>query len=460
MSRPKIKIEDLFELPTAEIFNPDSFSSSSFVSTDTRTIKKNSIFVALKGKKFDGHLFVEEAVKKGASAVVVNKRRLKEFDTINVTIVTVKDTTKAYGDIAKLWRSKLNAKIVAISGSNGKTSTKEILTGILSEKFKVTRTLANNNNHIGVPLTILETGSDTEVLVLELGTNHFGEIAYTSEIAKPEFALITNIGESHLEFLQDLEGVAKEKISLFDETAKNGGVIFLNTDDKILKKKAKSYKNLVSFGFNDKAEVKGKIIDLKDGKTIVQVTYNDKSFKVNLPVYGLTNAKNFLASAAIALKLGMSFKQIKQGAESLSSVKNRLNVKNFEKFSLVNDTYNANPLSMRSAFEFIGSFQNRKRKIVVLGDMFELGKQAANAHKELADSLKKNKITEVYTIGKLMRLLNNELVDKKIIAKHFTNRDKLGAFLSDYNFDDSVVLFKGSRGMKMEEFVKVIDKEM
>ncbi|MDP4174847.1 MAG: UDP-N-acetylmuramoyl-tripeptide--D-alanyl-D-alanine ligase [Bacteroidota bacterium] len=460
MSRPKIKIEDLFELPTAEIFNPDSFSSSSFVSTDTRTIKKNSIFVALKGKKFDGHLFVEEAVKKGASVVVVNKKRLKDFDNVNVTIVTVKDTTKAYGDIAKIWHSKLNAKIVAISGSNGKTSTKEILTGILSEKFKVTRTLANNNNHIGVPLTILETGSDTEVLVLELGTNHFGEIAYTSQIAKPEFALITNIGESHLEFLQDLEGVAKEKISLFDETAKNGGIIFLNTDDKILKKKAKNYKNLVSFGFNDKAEVKGKIIDLKDGKTIVQVTYKDKSFKVNLPVYGLTNAKNFLASAAIALKLGMSFKQIKQGAESLSSVKNRLNVKNFDKFSLVNDTYNANPLSMRSAFEFIGSFQNRKRKIVVLGDMFELGKQASSAHKELADSLKKNKITEVYTIGKLMRLLNNELVDKKITAKHFTNRDKLGAFLSDYNFDDSVVLFKGSRGMKMEEFVKVIDKEM
>ncbi|MGE5409375.1 MAG: UDP-N-acetylmuramoyl-tripeptide--D-alanyl-D-alanine ligase, partial [Clostridiales bacterium] len=369
-------------------------------------------------------------------------------------------TTKAYGDIAKIWRSKLNAKIVAISGSNGKTSTKEILTGILLEKFKVTRTLANNNNHIGVPLTILETGSDTEVLVLELGTNHFGEIAYTSEIAKPEFALITNIGESHLEFLQNLEGVAKEKISLFDETAKNGGLIFLNTDDKILKKNAKNYKNLVSFGFNDKAEVKGKIIDLKDGKTIVQVTYKEKSFKVNLPVYGLTNAKNFLASAAIALKLGLSFKQIKQGAESLSSFKNRLNVKNFDKFSLVNDTYNANPLSMRSAFEFIGSFQNRKRKIVVLGDMFELGKQASSAHKELASSLKKNKITEVYTIGKLMRLLNNELVDKKITAKHFTNREKLGAFLSDYNFDDSVVLFKGSRGMKMEEFVKVIDKEM
>lgn len=458
MSRPKIKIEDLFELPGSEIFNPDSYKASSYVSTDTRSIKKGSIFAALIGEKFDGHLFVKEAIKKGAIAVIINQDRLAEFDNVNITIITVKDTTKAYGDLASIWRSKIKAKIVGITGSNGKTSTKEMLAGILSEKFKVAKTQANNNNHIGVPLTILETGGETEVLVLEMGTNHFGEIAYTASVAKADYALITNIGESHLEFLKDLEGVAEEKTALFDETSKTGGTIFLNTDDSLLKKRAKKYQNKVSFGFKGNPEVKGKIAEIKEGRAVVEITYKAKSFKVQLPVYGITNAKNFLSAAAIALKLGMSFKQIKAGAERLKSINNRLSVKTLDGYSLINDTYNANPLSMRSAFDFMGTFKNRKRKIAVLGDMFELGKQSVSAHKELAESIKKSKVSEVYTIGKLMKNLNRELSDSGLLTRHFNDREKLGKFLSEYDLNNSVVLFKGSRGMKMEEFVKVIDK--
>ncbi|MEI7811644.1 MAG: UDP-N-acetylmuramoyl-tripeptide--D-alanyl-D-alanine ligase [Ignavibacteria bacterium] len=459
MNRPKIKLEDLFELESAVIYNPDIFTSSSNISTDTRTIKKNSIFVALKGEKFDGHLFVIEAVKKGATAIVINKNRLKDFDAIDVTIVTVKDTTKAYGDIASIWRNKLNAQVIGITGSNGKTSTKEILSTILSEKYSVVKTSSNNNNHIGVPLTILEAGNDTEVLVLELGTNHFGEIDYSSKIARPDFSVITNIGESHLEYFIDIKGVAKEKIALFEETAKYNGQVFINNDDAILRKKARSFSNKVTYGFTGKPDIKGKIIEVKDGKSTLSIKFREKEFNVSLPVFGLSNAKNFLAAASIALGMGLSPESVKRGATKLVSVDRRLDVKFKNGMVLINDCYNANPLSMNSAFEFVKSFPNHKRKIAILGDMFELGKTSVQAHKELSLTIKKNGITDVYTTGKLMKHLVSELNNSKIIVEHFNKREKLSEFLIKSDFSEAVVLVKGSRGMKMDEFVKIIDKE-
>lgn len=459
MSKPKITIEDLFDLKGSEIFNPDGFKPSSNVSTDTRKIRKNSIFVAIKGDRFDGHDFVKEALDKGASAIVINRNRLKNFDRVNIPIVTVKNTVEAYGEIANIWRHKLNAKVIGITGSNGKTGTKEILSVLLSEKYKVSKTAANNNNHIGVPLTILETGADAEMLVLEMGTNHFGEIAYTASVAEPDFALLTNIGESHLEFLHDLEGVANEKFALPETVSKRGGTVLINSDDPILKRKAAQIKPKVTFGFRGKCDVKGKITDIKDGRPKVEITCKGRSVSVQLPIYGISGAKNFIAAAAAALTLGLSMKEIKKGAAELQSVNKRLAVKNLGSFTLINDTYNANPVSMRSAFEFMASFRNRKRRIAVIGDMFELGKNGKAAHRELAADIKKNKINEVYTIGDLMKNLNKEIKNEKITARHFNDRQQLASFLAEIDYKDSVVLFKGSRGMKMEEFVNVIEKE-
>lgn len=457
MSKPKITIEDLFNLTGSVIYNPDSFSSSAMVSTDTRTLKKGAVFVAIKGEKMDGHAFVEQAVKKGASAVVINKNKLKSFDNIDVTIVAVKNTTEAYGELGKFWRDKLSAKVVGITGSNGKTTTKEILAKLLEEKFRVARTQANNNNHIGVPLTILSTDGNKDALVLELGTNHFGEIAYTAQIARPDYAVITNIGESHLEFLHDLEGVAEEKLALFKAVNGTQAKIFLNTDDKLLKKKIKEYKNAVTFGFEGNPQLKGSIKGIsKEGKTKLGITYKGKEFETQLPVHGLSNAKNFLAASAVALEMGLTPSQIKKGAAKLQPVDKRLNVKVQDGFILVDDTYNANPLSMRSAFEFLSGFEDRK-KVVVLGDMYELGSGAEQAHKDLARYLKKNKINEVYTLGKWMLLLNNEIGNGKTIRRHFKDRGLLAKFLANNDFNRSVVLVKGSRGMKMEEFVKILE---
>lgn len=457
MSKPKITLEDLFNLTGSVIYNPDSFSSSALVSTDTRTIKKGSIFVAIRGEKMDGHAFVQDAVKKGASAVVINKNRLKNFDNIDVTIVAVKDTTKAYGELGRIWRDKLNAKVVAITGSNGKTTTKEILSQLLGKKFSVARTLSNNNNHLGVPLTILSTNGNKNALVLELGTNHFGEIAYTAEIARADYAVITNIGQSHLEFLHDLNGVAEEKLALFRAARETGAKLFLNTDDRLLKKKVKEFKQAVTFGFEGNPDVKGTIKGLDgQGKTRLGISYKGKEFEVQLPIHGLSSAKNFLAAAAVALEMGLKPGEIKKGAGKLKAVDKRLNVKVSNGMVLVDDTYNANPLSMESAFEFLKSFDGRK-KVAILGDMFELGSQALQAHKDLAKAVKKNKLDEVYTLGTLMMNLSGELKNGKVTSRHFKDRSSLSEFLANNDFGKSVVLVKGSRGMKMEEFVKILE---
>jgi UDP-N-acetylmuramoyl-tripeptide--D-alanyl-D-alanine ligase len=460
MTKVKIHIEDLFSLTGSVIYNPDSFKPSSIVSTDTRKMKKNSIFIALAGDKFDGHSFVNDAVKNGASTVIINKNKLKKFDNLDTTIVTVPDTTIAYGELAKAWRKKLRAKVIAISGSNGKTGTKEILATILEEKYTISKTIANNNNHIGVPLTIFETNEKHDVLVLELGTNHFGEIRYISKIACPDLALITNIGASHLEFLKDLDGVANEKTALFEETEICGGKILLNTDDDYLKARTKNIKNKLTFGFKGKPGVKGKVSGISDdARAVLKITNKDYDFEVKLPVFGITNAKNFLAAAAAALELGLTPEEIISGAAKLTSVDKRLNVKILEKLILINDTYNANPESMKAAFEFMNAFKGKRRKVAVLGDMFELGKKSRQSHIGLAEYIIKNKIDEVYTTGNAMKNLYSSLGNGKIVKRHFSKREMLGEFLQHYNFSDTIVLVKGSRGMKMEDFAKIIEEK-
>jgi len=455
-----LTIEDIFNIPTAEIFNPDSFKDIKSVSIDSRNIPSGCLFVAIEGNNFDGHSFIKDAVKNKANAILINKDKIELADNVEIPFITVTDTTKALGDIAKIWRNKLNAKVIGLTGSAGKTSTKEILSVLLGTKFKVNKTAANNNNHIGVPLTVLSTTEKHNILIAELGTNHFGEIQYSAPIIRPDVAVITNIGDSHLEFFKDRKGVLKEKKAIFDIAEANKGTVFINNDDKLLSKLSAKYSKVITFGFAGCSAIKGNIVDYSyEGKPVLNIQYKKQDFNINLPLYGEQSAVNFLTAAAIALYLGLTSKDIIKGAKKLKNVAGRLNVMKMNNKVLIDDTYNANPSSMAYSLSILDKIKLYPRKIAILGDMFELGEKAGLLHSNLLKVVKKAKIDEVYTIGPLMKNLNEALksVDS-IKSRHFTSRSILKNFLEKKDLTNSVILVKGSRGMKMEEFVKVIEE--
>ena len=414
MKKIHLNIEDIFNIPTAVIYNPDVFKSVYHVSIDSRNIKKNTLFIAIKGERFDGHDFIDEVVKKGAAAVLVSEKNFKKIKDYEIPVITVKDTIIALGEVAKLWRSKLKTKIIGITGSAGKTTTKEILAALLSEKFRVNKTAANNNNHIGVPLTILSTNEKHNVLVAELGTNHFGEIPYTAPIASPDLGLITNIGDSHLEYLKNRKGVFAEKSALLKETINRGGKVFINNDDKILKAFGKTLKNKITFALNEKADYKASIKGYdKLARPQIEIKSRKNVFVSTLPISGEKNVLNFTAAFAIASELGLTTSQIQKAVKKIKSYNKRLEIKNHKSFTLINDTYNANPDSMKSSLDILNRIESRKRKIAVLGDMFELGNESKSKHIDLASFINKTKVDEVYSIGD-----NDEIDESKVKWKN------------------------------------------
>jgi len=457
MKKLRLTIEDFFQLNGAVLYDAEKIKSITKVSIDSRNVPPDSLFIAIKGEKFDGHDFVIDAVKKGASVVLINADKLSSIENIDVPFVTVNDTTSALGELAAIWRKKLRTKIIGITGSAGKTTTKEMIFTLLSGKYKVNKTIGNNNNHIGVPLTLLSTTNRHDYLVLELGTNHFGEIKYTAGISNPDYAVITNIGNSHLEFLKNRKGVFEEKAALLNVTTSNNGTLFINNDDSFLFNADKSYKKRIIFGFEKKSDVEGRITGYaNDGRPIISISYKGKNSDFEIPLYGEQSAKNFLTAAAIALKLGMRSEEIRKRLKKLQAVEKRLNVERLRNFILINDTYNANPESMEMSLQLLSQIRKYKNRVAILGDMFELGKESKALHEKLANVFIKYKIDCVYTIGKFMKYLNIKLKSKSIEALHFNNRESLKKFLTNKSFVNSVVLVKGSRGMKMEEFVDII----
>ena len=457
MKRINLDIEDVFNIPDLVIYEPDNFKKIYHVTIDSREIKKNTLFIAIKGSRFDGHDFVKDAVRNGAVAVIINRKYLDRYDDITVPLIAVKDTKLALGNIARIWRRKLNTKVIGITGSTGKTSVKDMVAELLKEKYRVNKTIANNNNDIGVPLTILSTNESHQVVVAELGTNHFGEIPYTAKILSPDYSLITNIGSSHLEFLKTKNGVWKEKSFIFDETIRHKGKVFLNYDDPIIKGKHSKNSKKFTFGFSGKVDVRGRIQSYTDdGKPMVEIKYKKSNHTFTSPLYGEQSAKNFLAASAMALGLGLNFSQLENAAQKLKAPGGRLDVQIYKNFILIDDTYNANPDSTKAAIELVGRIKIFSRKILFLGDMLELGEKSIKLHQSLKNVIVKNRVDEVYSIGSKMKYLHKKICGEKIIAKHFSKRNLLLSFIKKLNLEDSVILVKGSRGTRMEEFLSEI----
>lgn len=438
--------------------NDDAVFNS--VVIDSRKVVPGSLFIAIKGDRFDGHDFIAEALERGAHGIVVKKNKFPEFSEKAAVVIGAGDPVHALGFIAGVWRNNLKAKVICITGSNGKTTTKEMLASILRVGHKVVATTANNNNHIGVPLTLLEATEETEFVVCEVGTNHFGEIKYSSTIAQPDLATITNIGDSHLEYLINRKGVRIEKEALLSTTIERNGEIVLNLDDLFLYRLFKKYPDAVTCSMRMNATVKGKLLTHTEiGLPVLRITSGEQSEKIELKLFGTKNGENALIAATLALRCGISLQEIKTGLESLTPPKGRVNRYTLDGFDLIDDTYNANPESMKNAFEIMGKDLIHEKRIIILGDMFELGETAKVKHEDLAKYIIRYKISRAFLVGKNMKHLFNKLKNSKVVVEHFKSKDELLEALSLYEFRNSLVLVKGSRGMQMETVVKFLKEK-
>jgi UDP-N-acetylmuramoyl-tripeptide--D-alanyl-D-alanine ligase len=406
------------------------------VSTDTRKIEPNSLFVALKGDNFDANTFANEALSKGASYVIIDN----EDYYIDSRTILVKDSLIALQELAKFHRNYLKVPIIALTGSNGKTTTKELINVVLSKKYKTKATLGNLNNHIGVPLTLLSFNTETEIGIVEMGANHKKEIEFLCALANPDFGYITNFGKAHLEGFGGVEGVIIGKSEMYQNIRVNQKLAFINANDPIQVEKSKDLK-LYSFGINlSKVDVS---ISAIEANPFVVIRYNGIQIKTHL--IGLYNANNVNAALAIGKFFEVEEEDIKAALESYIPENNRSQLITKGTNHIILDAYNANPSSMSVAIENFLQL-DQSNKIMILGDMFELGSESHQEHKTIVDLLiDANKII-CYLVGH--EFYANKIDNSKLIF-HETF-ESLSKELKNLRIENSTLLIKGSRGMALE----------
>lgn len=420
------------------------------LSTDSRQCCSGDIFVALRGEKFDGHQFVEQVLASGALAAVVEANWFdsqKPAPGGNFIIVT--DTLQALQHIGHRIRQRWGKPMLALTGSNGKTTTKELIAAVLAQSKSVHKTTGNLNNHLGVPLTLAALDHGHDIAVVEMGTNHFGEIDRLCEIAAPDFGLITNIGRAHTEFFKDLDGVAKAKAELFAYIHRHSGIVFLNNDDPKLRAVLPSGTKAITYGIAQPAQVQGKISNV-DENGRVTLAWRDQNIHLAIP--GTHNAINALAAIAVGEYFGVAPEKIRQALEMTQPAAKRMQIFKRGGITIINDAYNANPESMAAALKFLAALPMPEsgRRIAVLGDMLELGESASLAHTEIGVMVKGLPIHAVFAYGAQMKHLV-QAIGEALWVEHFEDKAKLGDELNRSIRPGDVVLLKGSRGMAMEE---------
>jgi UDP-N-acetylmuramoyl-tripeptide--D-alanyl-D-alanine ligase len=428
------------------------------VSHDTRQIQPGMIYIAIKGDKHDGHQFVEDAFAKGAVACLVNDSYPEREN-----LIRAEDTIKGLQKLAHFHRQKFQKPVIAITGSNGKTTTKELLAHVLSGFGKVVATQGNFNNHIGLPLTISRFHDEADFFILEIGMNHFGEIDLLSKISKPNIGIITGIGRAHMENLgNSLKGVAKAKGELFQNLTSND-IAITNGDDE-LSKTLPTKAKLISFGLNESCDVRATDIQNEGDVTQFKLNYKGKSLKVTLPLVGIHHVRNALAVSAAALELGLELQIIAHQLSHFQIMANRGGLKQLKHWLLVDDTYNANPDSVTASLNMVNTKYPEMKKIAVLGDMLEIGKQSENLHEEVGHTVKEQGFSVLFGYGEKSKhyLAGFGYSEEEKEKHHFDNHLEIAKhLLSTFDQkDDLVILFKGSRGMTMEKVIEALQKEM
>ncbi|WNW01654.1 UDP-N-acetylmuramoyl-tripeptide--D-alanyl-D-alanine ligase [Tenacibaculum sp. HL-MS23] len=414
-----MKIKELYAL----------FIQHGLVDTDTRKIRKNTLFFALKGGNFNGNKFAEEALTKGALFSIVDEVEFKTSERI----ILVADVLTTLQELANYHRNVLNIPIISLTGSNGKTTTKELINAVLSSTYKTTATIGNLNNHIGVPLTLLSMTTDTEIGIVEMGANHLNEIAFLSNISQPDFGYITNFGSAHLEGFGSLEGVVKGKSELYDFLIANNKKIFVNPKDVIQLEKTTNA-NTILFESS---------IVFVAANPLVKLSFENTEIQSNL--IGTYNFSNIAAAITIASYFKVSKENIKQAIENYTPSNNRSQIIKTTNNTIILDAYNANPTSMKAALH---SFKALKaaHKTIIIGDMFELGSYSANEHQSMVDLASDCEFDKLFFVGE-------NFYKTKTNNQKFSSFEGLKSYLIENPINKSVVLIKGSRGMALERVV-------
>lgn len=423
----------------------DLFYLTSGVCTDTRKIKQDSLFIALKGANFDGNEYVEMAIQQGAKFAITEQESLAD----NQQIFHVEDCLIFLQKLANFHRKKFNIPVIGITGSNGKTTTKELVHAVLSAQFKTLCTQGNLNNHLGVPFTLLELNEQHEMAIIEMGANKPGDIQELVEIAEPTCGLITGIGAAHIEGFGSLEGVIKTKSEMYNFLKIQQGLVFVNGDDEILNRQLGNYFQRFTYGEKSANQVQGSISEMTPFLNFTWQRQNGAIQHVAAKMIGSYNLINYLCAAAIGVHFGLSDEQISNALKNYTPSNNRSQVTKTERNTLILDAYNANITSMKAAIE---SFEQVKheRKCVILGDMRELGALSSSAHQEIVDSFA-DKNWQVILVGE-------EFGKTKRTASmtHFDNAEFCLTFLQSNPISDAFILIKGSRGIALEKVVQAL----
>lgn len=426
------------------------------VTTDSRQKVKKSLFIPIIGENFDGHDYIKQAVNNGAVAVLWDED--KPFPTSLPTdfpVFIVNNTLTALQELAAQYRNKINPIVIGITGSNGKTTTKDLVAAVVRTTYRTHYTKGNFNNHIGLPLTILSMDGNTEVLVLEMGMSDFGEIERLSAIAKPDYAIITNVGESHIKFLGSREGIAKAKMEIATGL-KDNGMMIIDGDEELLSL-VHTQNNTITCGFNKNNHV---VIDH------VEINHQTTDFQLSdgttytIPLLGKHHAKNAAFAIVLGEQLGIDPKKRKQALLGLELTSMRFELmKGMRDVSIINDAYNASPTSMNAAIEVVKQMVGFTEKVLVLGDILELGKHTEAMHLSVAEVIE-TPITAVFTFGNDAKIISSEVNVNKlgIKGKHFSSKEELLKELQPYLHKDSLILFKASRGLQFESLVEEIIK--
>jgi len=412
--------------------------------TDSREVRPGDLYIAISGNRVDGHTFIKDVFEKGAVCALVNS----EIENADEQLIKVNNSVSTIGKVAKAWRNQFDIPVMGITGSNGKTSTKELLKHMLSAQFNIHATEGNFNTSIGLPLTLLRLTKENTISLLEMGANQPGDIAQLCEIAQPTHGVITNIAPAHLEGFGTIEAVAKTKGELFACLSK--GVSFINAADYRVGA-LEILGDSISFGLTPECDYPADIHHEKDGTITLTVDAEEiPTHSVNL-----TFAKNVIACAAIARTLGLSWGEIRENVASFQPPKGRCEVKNNGMITIIDDTYNANLESTVAAIDYLKAFSGNGQRIFVFGDMFELGDLSQDQHRRVGEKCNEAELSAVFTVGE-ETVTTDAIITYSELHKHFDNKDDLLTSLKSIVKDGDKVLVKGSRGMKMETIVEAM----